>query len=40
MATKFRPISRQADVPVEQWRPLMPSGLPDSRMFPGWGPRV
>jgi hypothetical protein len=40
MAITSRPQPPQADVPVERWHPLMPSGLPDSSLFPGWGPRV
>jgi hypothetical protein len=40
MATTFRPEPRQVDLPVEHRRPLMPSELADSRLFPGWGPRV
>ena len=40
MVPRFRLEPRQIDVPVEYRRPLMPSDLADSRLFPGWGPRV
>jgi len=39
MAAMFLPQTPQVDVPVRHRRPMMPSELADSRLFPGWGPR-
>jgi hypothetical protein len=39
MTMKFRPQPQQ-DAPVERRSPLISSDLGDSRLFPGWGPRV
>jgi hypothetical protein len=40
MVAKFRPEPPQIDVPLEPRRPLIPSAVADSRIFPGWGPRI
>lgn len=40
MDTNFRPRPRHIEAPVDPRRPLIPSGLADSSLFPGWGPRV
>lgn len=40
MDVNFRSKPRQIDLPAEYRRPLIPPELSDSRIFPGWGPRV
>lgn len=40
MTKQFGSHGRQIDAPADHPRPLIPSKLTDSRLFPGWGPRV
>jgi len=40
MTANYCPQPPQEDIPVEPRRPLIASVLMDSRLFPGWGPRI
>lgn len=39
MKAKYRPRP-STDVPSEERHSLIPSERADSRLFPGWGPRI
>jgi hypothetical protein len=40
MLLKYRSQTPSLDVPEEPRRPLITSVAADSRLFPGWGPRI